>query len=86
MLKEKWDIVIFRNIRELIKNNASGQDMNGSKQYEYILIRKINDINFENILNGMLTLLIFSTLENWPTIMFQFADGDTENMVFCFII
>ncbi|CAD8085427.1 unnamed protein product [Paramecium sonneborni] len=33
-------------------------------------------VNFDNILNGMLTLFILSTLEGWPDIMYWFIDAD----------
>jgi hypothetical protein len=38
-------------------------------------------INFDNILNGMLTLFLLSTLENWPTFMYKFVDGTEEGPV-----
>ena len=34
------------------------------------------DINFDNIINGMISLFVLSTLENWPTYMYQFIDAD----------
>lgn len=38
------------------------------------------DMNFDNIMNGMLTLFILSTHEGWPNYLFQFIDaGDDEN-------
>jgi hypothetical protein len=34
------------------------------------------DLNFDNIISGMITLFVLSTLENWPSIMYKFIDGD----------
>ena len=37
-------------------------------------------MNFDNILRGMLTLFVLSTLEGWPDYMIFFMDaGDDEN-------
>ncbi|CAD8079150.1 unnamed protein product [Paramecium primaurelia] len=37
--------------------------------------------NFDNILNGMLTLFILSTLEGWPDIMYWFIDADESGPI-----
>jgi len=37
------------------------------------------NVNFDNVFNGMLSLFILSTMENWPAIMFTVADaGDAD--------
>ena len=37
------------------------------------------DFNFDNILSGMVTLFVLSTLEGWPDWMYYFIDaGDDE--------
>ena len=35
------------------------------------------DVNFDNILNAMISLFVLSTLEGWPDYMFQNIDGAT---------
>ena len=35
-----------------------------------LLCRQTYDTNFENLHNGLITLFIVTTQENWPTIMF----------------
>jgi hypothetical protein len=34
-----------------------------------------NDINFDNILQSMISLFVLSTLEGWPEYMYQVIDG-----------
>lgn len=34
------------------------------------------DLNFDNIINGMITLFVLSTLEGWPDYMYNFFDAD----------
>jgi hypothetical protein len=34
-------------------------------------------MNFDNILNAMLTLFITATIEGWPNYAFVFVDADT---------
>lgn len=41
---------------------------------------QVNNVNFNNIFNGMLTLFIFSTQEGWPQLMYQFADSNTADV------
>ena len=36
---------------------------------------KTRNVNFNNIFNGMLTLFILSTIEGWPTYMYELIDG-----------
>ena len=37
-------------------------------------------MNFDNIMNGMLTLFVLSTMEGWPNYLLNFMDaGDDEN-------
>lgn len=37
--------------------------------------------NFDNILNGMLTLFILSTMEGWPDYMYLFIDADESGPI-----
>lgn len=37
------------------------------------------DMNFDNILNAMISLFVLSTLEGWPDYMFSNIDGEKEN-------
>lgn len=39
------------------------------------------DLNFDNILNTMITLFIMSTLEGWPDYMYNFIDGSESGPV-----
>lgn len=40
---------------------------------------EVHDTNFDNIVSGMVTLFVLSTLEGWPDWMFYFIDaGDDE--------
>jgi len=36
--------------------------------------------NFDNILDGITTLFVISSLEGWPNIMFAFIDGADEDI------
>ena len=33
------------------------------------------DINFDNILNGMISLFVLSSLEGWPDYLYEVIDG-----------
>lgn len=37
--------------------------------------------NFDNILNGMLTLFVLTTLEGWPDLMYYFIDADEDGPI-----
>ena len=37
------------------------------------------DMNFDNILNAMISLFVLSTLEGWPDYMFSNIDGNIES-------
>lgn len=41
--------------------------------------------NFENVLQGLLTLFILSTQENWPTIMGAAMDANDADQVNSFV-
>ena len=45
---------------------------------------KIWKTNFNNILYSMNTLLIISSLDNWPTIMFRCMDSNYVDKVYLF--
>uniref|UniRef100_A0A7N9AXJ4 Voltage-dependent L-type calcium channel subunit alpha n=1 Tax=Mastacembelus armatus TaxID=205130 RepID=A0A7N9AXJ4_9TELE len=38
------------------------------------------DFNFDNVLNGMLTLFTVSTFEGWPKLLYRAIDSDEEDM------
>lgn len=38
-------------------------------------------MNFENVLEGMLTLFIYSTLEGWPRFSYTFIDASSNGPV-----
>ena len=38
------------------------------------------DVNFDNVLNAMLSLFIVSTQENWPNIMFTVIDANDASI------
>ena len=38
-------------------------------------------MNFDNIINGMITLFVFSTLENWPEFMYDFMDASDSGPI-----
>jgi hypothetical protein len=37
------------------------------------------DFNFDNSIQGMITLFVLSTMEGWPTIMYNSMDGNDED-------
>ena len=39
---------------------------------------KNSNTNFDNIISAILTLLIISTLDGWPVIMFSFMDANDQ--------
>ncbi|KAG9353089.1 hypothetical protein JZ751_017665 [Albula glossodonta] len=39
-----------------------------------------NDLNFDNVLNGMLALFTVSTFEGWPQLLYKAIDSHTEDM------
>lgn len=41
----------------------------------------IENTNFDNIFNSMMTIFILSTQENWPNIMFNGVDSNTSDIV-----
>ena len=36
-------------------------------------------MNFDNIISGMITLFVLSTLEGWPDYMYYFVDADINS-------
>ena len=43
---------------------------------------KIYDTNFENIINGLISLFIISNLEGWVEILYKAIDSNYESIVF----
>ena len=39
----------------------------------------LRDYNFEDVFKGLLTLMVFVTLEAWPTLAFWIIDGPPDN-------
>lgn len=38
-------------------------------------------MNFDNILSGMVTLFVLSTLEGWPNYLYNFIDADDSGPI-----
>ena len=36
-------------------------------------------MNFDNIINAIITLFVLSTVEGWPNYLFDFVDSDNIN-------
>ncbi|CAD8122811.1 unnamed protein product [Paramecium sonneborni] len=75
----------------LMKNKLHYCNLNDGKTYYYGQEDCINkyqgiwenrDINFDNVLRGMLTLFVLSTLEGWPDYMYYFIDADESGPIF----
>lgn len=43
-------------------------------------IWKKNDFNFDDVVNGMLTLFVVATFEGWPMLLYKSIDSHTEGM------
>ncbi|CAD8210431.1 unnamed protein product [Paramecium octaurelia] len=75
----------------LMKNKLHYCNLNDNQTYYYGKDDCINkyqgvwdnrDINFDNVLQGMLTLFVLSTLEGWPDYMYYFIDADESGPIF----